>query len=171
MFRFSIGIDCGIQLLVNPNVNPNVVRFTLQVEVRHAKIMAMQRTVLMCLALAFTSTAFMPRQSFVTQRNNAAKKLRVAPLGPATQLISDLTEENQVLRNELVRKDAIIEGLLSTLSATAMTTSVGATPHATPLTDLVQARGRLVECSRRALLLAPRSRLFTLDIILDARRR
>lgn len=55
------------------------------------------------------------------------------------KVVEGLTEENNVLRNEIIRKDAIIEGLLSTLSASAMTTSVNdIVKHATPLTDLCQ---------------------------------
>ncbi|GMH73136.1 hypothetical protein TL16_g06102 [Triparma laevis f. inornata] len=48
-----------------------------------------------------------------------------------------MTDENVALRNELIRKDAIIEGLLTTLKATAMSTQVDAVHHVTPLTDLV----------------------------------
>ena len=55
------------------------------------------------------------------------------------ELVEGLTEENAVLRNEIIRKDAIIEGLLATLSASAMTTSLDSlVKHATPLTDLCQ---------------------------------
>ena len=61
---------------------------------------------------------------------------RVAALRDAGTVVEDLTNENAVLRNELVRKDAIIEGLLQTLSASAMNTQVNAVVHATPLTDL-----------------------------------
>jgi len=53
-------------------------------------------------------------------------------------VVADLTEENAILRNEIVRKDAIIEGLLETLSASAMTTSLDVAKHRTPLTDLCQ---------------------------------
>jgi hypothetical protein len=52
--------------------------------------------------------------------------------------ITDLTDEIQVLRNELVRKDAIIEGLLATLAKTAITTRLKPTVSSTPLTDLCQ---------------------------------
>jgi hypothetical protein len=52
--------------------------------------------------------------------------------------LADLTDEIQVLRNELVRKDAIIEGLLSTLAKTAITTRLKPTVSSTPLTDLCQ---------------------------------
>jgi len=54
---------------------------------------------------------------------------------PATKL----QEEVQLLRAELVRKDAIIKSLLSTLEATAITTEGGAVaPSSTPLQDLCQ---------------------------------
>ena len=62
---------------------------------------------------------------------------RVAALRDGT-VVEDLSNENAVLRNELVRKDAIIEGLLQTLSASAMNTQVNAVVHAAPLTDLCQ---------------------------------
>jgi len=59
-------------------------------------------------------------------------------LQPVTnRIVEDLTSENQVLRNELVRKDAIIEGLLATLTASAMSTSVDDVAKVPlPLTDL-----------------------------------
>jgi len=49
-------------------------------------------------------------------------------------------EEIAILRSELLRKDAIIEGLLATLKVTAITTKSigGKTPSSTPLTDLCQ---------------------------------
>ena len=50
----------------------------------------------------------------------------------------DLTDEIQVLKNELIRKDAIIEGLLATLAKTAITTRLKPTVSSTPLTDLCQ---------------------------------
>ena len=50
--------------------------------------------------------------------------------------VAELTEEIQILRNELIRKDAIIEGLLSTLSKTAITTRVKPIASSAPLTDL-----------------------------------
>ena len=43
-----------------------------------------------------------------------------------------------MLLNEITRKDAIIEGLLETLAASAMSTSLTPSTHATPLTDLCQ---------------------------------
>jgi hypothetical protein len=60
---------------------------------------------------------------------------------PSTRLLSakiveELSEDNALLRNEIVRKDAIIEGLLNTLSAAAMSTSLTAAARGTPLTDL-----------------------------------
>jgi len=76
---------------------------------------------------------------------------RLSPLAAATRgkrgmalsmnTESDLTDEIAVLRNELVRKDAIIEGLLATLSVTAMSTKGGkgtSMESSTPLTDLCQ---------------------------------
>jgi len=63
---------------------------------------------------------------------------RAAALRDSGTVVEDLSNENAVLRNELVRKDAIIEGLLQTLSASAMNTQVNAVVHATPLTDLCQ---------------------------------
>mmetsp|Transcript_32364 Transcript_32364/g.100148 ORF Transcript_32364/g.100148 Transcript_32364/m.100148 type:complete len:448 (+) Transcript_32364:161-1504(+) len=60
-----------------------------------------------------------------------------APLRSA-QIVEDLTEENALLRNEIIRKDAIIEGLLQTLSASAMSTSLYTAARGTPLTDLCQ---------------------------------
>ena len=47
-----------------------------------------------------------------------------SPLFASTKVLSDLTDENMLLRNEITRKDAIIEGLLATLTATAMSTSL-----------------------------------------------
>jgi hypothetical protein len=52
--------------------------------------------------------------------------------------MTDLTEEIQVLRNELIRKDAIIEGLLATLAKTAITTKSKPMVSAAPLTELCQ---------------------------------
>jgi hypothetical protein len=54
--------------------------------------------------------------------------------------VEDLTEEVEVLRNELVRKDAIIEGLLATLAKSAITTTSSRAPAASaaPLTKLCQ---------------------------------
>jgi len=50
-----------------------------------------------------------------------------------------LQEEVQILRAELVRKDAIIKGLLSTLETTSITTDgVGEVVSSTPLQDLCQ---------------------------------
>ena len=71
----------------------------------------------------------------------------IAPMRPmmtrvtqlrSTKIVEELTEDNTLLRNEIVRKDAIIEGLLSTLSASAMSTSLTTAARTTPLTDLCQ---------------------------------
>jgi 3'(2'), 5'-bisphosphate nucleotidase len=51
--------------------------------------------------------------------------------------VEDLTDEVRVLKNELMRKDAIIEGLLATLSKTAITTAEYGV-SSTPLTDLCE---------------------------------
>ena len=64
-------------------------------------------------------------------------------------VVADLTEENAILRNEIVRKDAIIEGLLATLSASAMTTSLDVAKHRTPLTDLCQISKEACDAVRR----------------------
>jgi hypothetical protein len=64
-------------------------------------------------------------------------------------IVADLTEENAILRNEIVRKDAIIEGLLATLSASAMTTSLDVAKHRTPLTDLCQISKEACDAVRR----------------------
>ena len=71
-------------------------------------------------------------------RGASVRQARLAPLGPTSTLVHDLTDENAVLRNEIVRKDAIIEGLLQTLTSSAMSTSLKTVKHATPLTDLCQ---------------------------------
>jgi len=58
-------------------------------------------------------------------------------VGPTMELAA-LQEEVQNLRAELVRKDAIIKGLLGTLEATAITTEGSTAPSSTPLQDLCQ---------------------------------
>jgi len=55
-----------------------------------------------------------------------------------TMVLAELQEEVQLLRAELIRKDAIIKGLLSTLETTAITTDDGFTASSTPLQDLCQ---------------------------------
>lgn len=63
--------------------------------------------------------------------------VRAGPLRSA-KIVEELTEENALLRNEIVRKDAIIEGLLNTLQASAMSTDLYSASRGTPLTDLCQ---------------------------------
>ncbi|GMI03129.1 hypothetical protein TrVE_jg3433 [Triparma verrucosa] len=91
------------------------------------------------LCLLHSSNSFSIVPSFkphALTRSSTSSRFRTE-IGPTKQVIADLTDENVALRNELIRKDAIIEGLLSTLQATAMTTQVDAIHHVTPLTDLV----------------------------------
>ena len=53
--------------------------------------------------------------------------------------LKELQEEVQLLRAELVRKDAIIKSLLGTLETTSITTEeYGFVPSSTPLQDLCQ---------------------------------
>ena len=60
-------------------------------------------------------------------------------VAPVMMPITKLQEEVQLLRAELVRKDAIIKSLLSTLEQTAITTEgSGIAPSSTPLQDLCQ---------------------------------
>jgi len=42
-------------------------------------------------------------------RSSTSSRFRTE-IGPTKQVIADLTDENVALRNELIRKDAIIEG-------------------------------------------------------------
>lgn len=77
----------------------------------------------------FQSRAFVSR-SVAVQRSVAL---------PVMEL-KQLQEEVQLLRSELVRKDAIIKSLLSTIESTSITTDVdsGGTASSTPLQDLCQ---------------------------------
>jgi len=52
--------------------------------------------------------------------------------------LDQLQEEVQLLRSELVRKDAIIKSLLATIESTAVTTDDGFVTSSTPLQDLCQ---------------------------------
>lgn len=89
----------------------------------------MHRCTAILLALATSASALIaPMRPMMT---------RVTQLR-STKIVEELTEDNALLRNEIVRKDAIIEGLLSTLSASAMSTSLTTAARTTPLTDLCQ---------------------------------
>jgi len=111
------------------------------------KAMTKMMMALRCLALAQLASGLVSSvtrplsgSSFMAAaRTNRGLQLLTPRRVVTNELVEDLTTENAVLRNEIVRKDAIIEGLLATLTASAMTTSVkDVVKHATPLTDLCQ---------------------------------
>lgn len=79
------------------------------------------------------STPSVPKAHSVA-RSDAVQRVVLAP----TMVLADLQEEVQLLRAELIRKDAIIKGLLGTLETTAITTDSGFASSSTPLQDLCQ---------------------------------
>ena len=93
------------------------------------------RTLLVVASVAL-SGAFVSRVPTFNRHTNAvAQRTYAAPV----MKLAELQEEVQLLRAELVRKDAIIKSLLSTIETTAVTTDDGfAGKSSTPLQDLCQ---------------------------------
>jgi len=98
--------------------------------------MTLSRRLLLTCSLASAvgfSTPSVP-QMYQPARSGSVRRVALVP----TMVLAELQEEVQLLRAELIRKDAIIKGLLSTLETTAITTDDGFGSSSTPLQDLCQ---------------------------------
>jgi hypothetical protein len=91
---------------------------------------------LLVVASVALSGAFVSRAPSFSRHTDASVSVQRTYAAPVMKL-AELQEEVQLLRAELVRKDAIIKSLLSTIETTAVTTDDGSSSKSsTPLQDL-----------------------------------
>ena len=98
----------------------------------------MKRSLAMLVGVVVSGAAgfgFAPSRAFVSRSVTVQRSVAL----PVMEL-KQLQEEVQLLRSELVRKDAIIKSLLSTIESTSITTDTDSsgTTSSTPLQDLCQ---------------------------------